>query len=69
MTVSLGAYSQLWPLGTRVQIPNVEHVVHLGVPTSVLCYWQELGREGRDGREAFAICNAYDRSLIKKRHR
>ena len=52
--------------GMGVQIPNVELVVHWGVPKSVLCYWQEVGRGGRDGREAYAICYAYGRSLIKK---
>lgn len=30
--------------GMGVQIPNVELVVHWGVPKSVLCYWQEVGR-------------------------
>lgn len=51
--------------GMGVQIPNVELVVHWGVPKSVLCYWQEVGRGGRDGRSAYAICFAYGRSLVK----
>ena len=29
-----------------VQIPNVELVAHWGVPKSVLCNWQEVGRGG-----------------------
>ena len=32
--------------GMSVQIPNVELVVHWGVPKSVLRYWQEVGRGG-----------------------
>ncbi|XP_061185625.1 uncharacterized protein LOC133193686 [Saccostrea echinata] len=52
--------------GMGVQIPDVELVVHWGVPKSVLCYWQEVGRGGRDERDAYAICYAYGRSLIKK---
>lgn len=51
--------------GTGVQIPNVEPVVHFGVPKSILCYWQEVGRGERDGRSAYAVCFAYGRSSVK----
>lgn len=44
MTVNLNACFQQWPLGWEFQIQNVELVVHWGVPKSVLCYWQEVGR-------------------------
>jgi superfamily II DNA helicase RecQ len=52
--------------GMGVQIPNVELIVHWGVPKSVLSYWQEVGRGGRDGRAAYAVCFAYGRSLSKR---
>lgn len=34
--------------GMGIQIPDIEVIVHLGLPKSVLSYWQEVGRAGRD---------------------
>ena len=52
--------------GLGIQIPDISLVVHWGVPKTVLSYWQEVGRAGRDGRQSFAICYAYGRSMAKK---
>ena len=52
--------------GMGIQIPDIEVVVHWGLPKSVLSYCQEVGRAGRDGSQAYALCNAYGRSMIKK---
>ena len=52
--------------GMGIQIPDIEVVVHWGLPKSVLSYWQEVGRAGRDGSQAYALCYAYGRSMIKK---
>lgn len=41
--------------GMGVNIPDVEIVVHWGVPKSVLSYWQEVGRCARDGRDGLAM--------------
>ncbi|MGK7378280.1 RecQ family ATP-dependent DNA helicase [Planococcus sp. 1R117A] len=40
--------------GMGVHIPNIRHVIHFQLPTSVEGYVQEVGRAGRDGRAALA---------------
>ena len=52
--------------GMGIQIPDVTVVIHWGVPNSILSYWQEVGRAGRDGHQAYAICYAYGRSMDKR---
>ena len=53
--------------GMGVQINDVRVVIHWGAPKNVLRYWQEVGRAGRDGRRAFAICYAYPQLFDKRR--
>ena len=38
-----------------VSIPDVDFVIHWGLPRSTLCYWQEVGRCARDGRRGTAL--------------
>ncbi|XP_052061903.1 uncharacterized protein LOC127701969 [Mytilus californianus] len=38
-------------LGMGLDIRDVDLVVHIGCPKSVLSYWQEAGRCARDGRQ------------------
>ena len=45
-------------LGLGVNIPDVRIVIHWGVPDSVMVYWQEVGRAGRDGKPALAIAHS-----------
>ncbi|XP_062576979.1 bifunctional 3'-5' exonuclease/ATP-dependent helicase WRN-like [Saccostrea cucullata] len=52
--------------GMGIQIKDIQIVVHWGLPKSVMSYWQEVGRADRDGRQSYAICYAYGRSMIKK---
>jgi superfamily II DNA helicase RecQ len=40
--------------GMGVDIPDVGVVIHWGSSSTVLSYWQEVGRAGRDGRKAEA---------------
>ncbi|XP_069129358.1 uncharacterized protein [Argopecten irradians] len=51
--------------GMGVNIPDVDIVVHWGLPSSGLAYWQEVGKCGRDGRCSYAICYAFKRSITK----
>lgn len=40
--------------GMGVHIPDISHVIHFQVPTSIEGYVQEIGRAGRDGSPALA---------------
>jgi ATP-dependent DNA helicase RecQ len=40
--------------GMGVHIPNIRHVIHFQLPTSIEGYVQEVGRAGRDGNPALA---------------
>ena len=42
-------------LGMGLDIRDVQLVVHIGCPKSILSYWQEAGRCARDGRQGFSL--------------
>lgn len=51
--------------GMGINIPDVDIIVHWGLPTSCLSYWQEIGRCARDGRVGHAVCYGFKRSVSK----
>ena len=50
-----------------MDIPDITYVLHWGPPTSHLQYWQEVGRAGREGRDADAILYIPPYSMDKRR--
>lgn len=51
--------------GMGINIPDVDIVVHWGLPISCLSYWQEVGRCARDSRVGHAVCYGFKRSVSK----
>ena len=41
-------------IGIGVNIADIRHVIHIGVPKTMEAYYQEIGRAGRDGKAANA---------------
>lgn len=41
--------------GTGIDIPDIDWTIHIGFPSGLEAYYQELGRAGRDGRTATGV--------------
>lgn len=49
--------------GMGIDIPDIEFVINWGLPQSVMTFWQEVGRCGRDGRSSIAVVYPFPRSV------
>ena len=47
-----------------VKIPDIRIVINWGSPSSLLRYWQQVGRCIRDGKPGLALLYAFPRSLV-----
>ena len=55
-------------LGMGVDAPDIKHVIHIGVPSSIESYVQEFGRAGRTNKESWATLYYNNSDIGKNTH-
>ena len=55
--------------GMGIDKPDVRTVIHMDVPDSLESYYQEAGRAGRDGKEAYAVIFFHNQDVLELRER
>ena len=55
--------------GMGIDKPDVRLVAHIDCPNSIEAYFQEAGRAGRDGKQAYAVLITNDSDIAKLRKR
>ena len=56
-------------LGMGLNAPSVDRIIHMRPPTTLEKYLQEIGRAGRNGQEAHALCYYNNNDIAKKQKR
>ena len=54
--------------GMGVNLQDIRHIIHIGIPENLSLWVQELGRAGRDGKQAHATMLVCEYQDIKKLH-
>ncbi|EFX66083.1 hypothetical protein DAPPUDRAFT_332541 [Daphnia pulex] len=52
--------------GVGVDIPDIQHVIYMGIPQNLSCLVQESGRAGRDGHQAHSYVMLCEYQEMKK---
>lgn len=52
--------------GVGVNIPDIRHNIHMGIPQNLSCLVQESGRDGRDGHQAHSYVMLCEYQDMKK---
>lgn len=55
-------------LGMGIDKPNLRYIIHFDIPGSITAYYQEVGRSGRDGKQARGILLYHPKDIRIQKH-